>query len=93
MDAEKITSMRTRLNLALLDAKNIELKDLNEGDKVAYLSAVLTDILGELYALFTVLYNQDIDKAIGLVHLELRKSIVDNYNQMVKISKSDIDSG
>jgi len=91
MDQKKLGELQTRLHLAVLDARNLELNNLPDSTQMIYLSAVLIDLVGSLYGMFTVTYNEDLDKAIGLAQSEIRKSIVENYIEMKKISDSTVD--
>ena len=93
MDLKKLSALQTRLHLALLDARNVELNDLPDSEQIIYLSAVLTDLIGALYAMFTISYDEDLDTAIGLATSELRKSNVEQYKHIKKIQKSVLTEG
>jgi len=87
MDQKKLSEVQTRLYLAVLDSRNIELNNLPDNQQIIYLSSVLTDLIGHLYGMFTITYNEDLDIAIGLAQSEIRKSIVENYLYMKKNTK------
>jgi len=91
MDLKKLDAVQERLSLAVIDAKNHELNNLEDSKQMVYLSSVLTDLVGCLYGMFTVTYGEDLDKAIGLAQSEVRRSIVEHYLEMKKITESNVD--
>ena len=91
VDAEKTDKLRTRLNLAVLDARNLELNNLTDLEQMTYLSAVLIDLIGCFYGMITVAYETDLQKSIGLAQGEIRKSIVGHYVEMKKLADNEVD--
>ena len=89
MDLKKLKGLQNRLQEALLDGRNVELKGLPDSVQMIYLSTTLTDLIGALYAMYIITYDEDVDIAIGLAQSEVRKSIVEQYLHIKKIQKPD----
>ena len=89
MDLKKLKGLQNRLQEALLDGRNVELKGLPDSVQMIYLSTTLTDLIGALYAMYIITYDEDVDIAIGLTQSEVRKSIVEQYLHIKKIQIPD----
>jgi len=92
MDLEKLQKLRERFQLTVVDARNQELNKLDDAQQMIYLSATFSDLLGSFYAMFTIVYKEDLQRAIKLAQDEIEKSIIENYEFMKADNiDSDID--